>query len=371
MSRRADDGRTSIVIYTNSPYKGGAEMTLGEVLAELPDRFDVTVAGVEPSVVEWLAGCRPSARVELLPVIKGRNDLGSMLATARAFRRLAPDILHFNLGMVSASQWAIFIAVLKGRAKTLAVENSPVDAWTPSSERLKRFTSPRLSAHVAVGDATARTVEKIAKLKPGSVGTLYHGVRDVARDVPREPHDGPVLLNIARHQKVKGVDVLLHAMTHLPSDVKLVQIGSGEEFDQMVALRDELGLGDRVEFRDVSWDERAADLIAGFDVYVLPSRNEGLPVSVMEAMLAGVGIVATDVGGLREELTDGETGRIVPSEDPVALAKAIDELLSDPVRRAEMGRRAREDALERFTVEATVTRYCDLYDRLTGRGTGD
>ena len=188
MSRRTDDDRTKVVVYTNSPYKGGAEITLGEVLAGLPERFDVTVAGVVPEVIEWLAGHRSSMKVELLPAISGRNDLGPMIAHARAFRRLSPDILHFNLGIVSASQWAIFIAVLKGRYKTLVVENSPVDAWTSTSERLKRFTSPRLSAHAAVSDATARAVEKIAKLKAGSVETLHHGVRDVSRDVPRERH---------------------------------------------------------------------------------------------------------------------------------------------------------------------------------------
>ena len=370
MSRGADDGRTKVLVYTNAPYKGGAEMTLGEVLADLPDRYDVTVAGVAPDVVEWLAGRRPSAKLEVLPGITGRSDLGPMIAHARAFKRIRPDIIHFNLGMVSASQWAIFIAVLKGRYKTLVVENSPVDPWTSTSGTLKRFTSPRVSKHVAVGSATARTVEQIAKLKAGSIDTLYHGVRDVARDVPREPNDGPVIVNIARHQQVKGIDVLLHAMTHLPSDVKLVQIGGGEEFDALGALRDQLGLGDRVEFRDLRWDQRAADLIAGFDLFVLPSRNEGLPVTVMEAMLAGVGIVSTDVGSIREELTDGDTGRIVPPEDPVALAKAIDELLSDPARRTEMGRRAREVALERFTVETTVARYCEVYDELVGRDGG-
>jgi glycosyltransferase involved in cell wall biosynthesis len=338
------------------------------MLAGLPDRIDVTVAGVVPELLEWVASNRPGTPVVVLPPINGRSDLGPMIAHARAFRKIRPDVIHFNLGVVSACQWAIFIAVVKGRYKTLAVENSPVDAWSSTSQMLKRFTSPRLSAHAAVGDATARTIEEIAKLRPGSVETIYHGVPDVAQDVPREPHDGPVILNIARHQHVKGIDVLLEAMTHLPSEVKLVQIGSGEEHDALVARRDELGLGDRVEFRDLPWDQRAGDLIGGFDLFVLPSRNEGLPVTVMEAMLAGVGIVATDVGAVREELTDGETGRIVAPEDPIALAKAIDELLGDPARRAELGRRAREAALVRFTVEATVARYCELYDRLVGAG---
>jgi glycosyltransferase involved in cell wall biosynthesis len=368
VSAVADGPHIKVLVYTNAPYKGGAEMTLAQMLSGLPERIEVTVAGVVPELVEWVAAHRPGTPVEVLPAISGRSDLGAMIAHARAFRRIRPDVIHFNLGTASASQWAMFIAVVKGRYRTLAVENSPVDAWSSTSQMLKKFNSPRLSAHVAVGDATARAVEEIAGLRRGSVETIYHGVPDVARDVPREPHDGPVILNIARHQEVKGVDVLLEAMTHLPSEVKLVQIGSGEEHDALVAQRDRLGLGDRVEFRDLPWDQRAADLIAGFDLFVLPSRNEGLPVTVMEAMLAGVGIVATDVGAIREELTDGRTGRIVPPEDPVALAKAVDELLGDPERRAELGRRAREDALSRFTVEATVARYCELYDRVVGTG---
>jgi glycosyltransferase involved in cell wall biosynthesis len=362
----ADDRSIKVLVYTDARYRGGSEMTLAQVLAALPDRIQVTVAGVVPEVVDWLAAHRPGAAVEHLPPIEGRTDLGPMIAHARRFRRVAPDIVHFNLGSVSSSQWAVFIAVVKGRYRTLAVENSPVGAWSSMSATLKRFTSPRLSAHVAVGEATARTVEDVVKLKAGSVGTLYHGVPDVARDLPREAHDGPVILNIARHQHVKGVDVLVQAMALLPADVKLVQVGRGEETDRLLALRDELGLGDRVEFRDLPWDVRAADVIAGFDLFVLPSRNEGLPVTVMEAMLAGVAIVATDVGAIREELADGESGRIAPPEDPAALAKAIGELLADDAARVAMGRRAREVALERFTVEATVARYCELYDRLVG-----
>jgi glycosyltransferase involved in cell wall biosynthesis len=217
-----------------------------------------------------------------------------------------------------------------------------------------------------VGERTARIIEETGGLRPGSVGTMYHGVADVPTDVPREPHDGPVIVNVARHDPVKGIDVLLEAMTHLPDDVHLVQIGGGLETAQLLARRDELGLADRVEFRELPWDQRAADQIAGFDLFVLPSRVEGLPVTIMEAMLAGRAIVSTDVGSIREQITDGETGLIVPVEDPKALAEAISELLADPERRAEMGRRNREKAERMFTVDATVERYVQLYDRLTG-----
>lgn len=356
------DRPVRVVVYTNAPYKGGAEMTLGQMLSGLPERFEVIVAGVVPEVIEWLATFRPGAKVELLAPIKSRSDLGAMLAHARAFRRLRPDVLHFNLGIVSASQWAVFLAVVKGRYKTLVVENSPVDAWSSMSALLKRYTSPRLSAHYAVGDATARAVEKLAKLQPNSIGTLYHGVRDVRRDVPKEP--GPAVVHIGRHQRVKGIDVLLDAMALLPPEIRLVQVGDGEEREVLEAQRDRLGLAERVELRRLGWDERAGDLIAGFDLFVLPSRNEGLPVTIMEAMLAGVPIVATDVGSIREELVDGETAILVPPEDPPALAAAIDKVLADPDLAANLGRRAREVALERFTVEATVARYVEVYDRL-------
>src|SRR5690606_29748606 len=101
------------------------------------------------------------------------------------------------------------------------------------------------------------------------------------------------------------VDVLLQAMVHVDPGTRLVQIGGGPLLEEHKRLAEELGLGDRVEFRDLRWDERVADLMGGFELFVLSSRTEGLPVTVMEAMLAGLPIVATDVGSIREEVTPG------------------------------------------------------------------
>jgi glycosyltransferase involved in cell wall biosynthesis len=225
-------------------------------------------------------------------------------------------------------------------------------------------TSARVAAHLAVGEHTARIIEQHADLAPGSVEPMYHGVPDVRRDVPHEPGDGPVIVNVARHDPVKGLDVLLQAMALLDPSIRLVQIGRGKKTIELAALRDQLGLADRVEFRDLPWGERAADHLAGFDLFVLPSRTEGLPVTLMEAMLAGLAVVATDVGSVREAVIDGETGLVVPPEDPGALAAAITTMIAEPERRRAMGDRARAIAEQRFTVDTTVDRYLALYDRV-------
>ena len=365
---------TRVVVYFDAENSGGAEMTLSQVISGLPERFELTVVATErpvngDAIARWVASHRPGTPFQMIDPIDGARDLRNMWAHRQVFRDLDPHIIHFNLFAMSACQWPIAVAETLPGVKVLVVENSPMRAWSRQSNRLKKVTSRFAEAQVAVGDRTARIIEESGGLRPGSIGTMYHGVAEVARDIPREPFDGPVLVNVARHDPVKGIDVLLEAMALLPDEVSLVQIGSGLEQHtaDLVAQRTELGLDDRVEFREVPWDQRAADQIAGFDLFVLPSRVEGLPVTIMEAMLAGRAIVSTEVGSIREQITDGETGLIVPVEDPKALAAAISELLADPDRRAEMGRRNREKAERMFTVEATVDRYVTLYDRLTAR----
>jgi glycosyltransferase involved in cell wall biosynthesis len=216
-----------------------------------------------------------------------------------------------------------------------------------------------------VGDRTARLIESSSGLPSGSIATLYHGMRDVGRE-PVDRPSGPTLLTVARHDPVKGLDVLLSAMALVPESVRLVVIGDGSETGNLRAQARALALGDRVEFRSLPWEVRAADLMWSFDGLVLPSRVEGFPVTIVEAMLAGLPVVATDVGSVDEAVVPGETGWIVPSEDSAALAAAITELTSDLPAAQLMGRRAREIALGRFTIDATVDAYVALYRAVLG-----
>ena len=353
-----------VAVYSDALALGGAEVNLSRVLTGLPESVRVTIVAVEPEVLAWLGRQRPAAATELISPIADRSDVRGILEHRRLFRRLGADVAHFNLSAASSCQWAILAATTIPGLKRIAVENSPMGTWSSLSSRLKRFTAKRLHGHVAVGTTTARLIEQQSGLPHGSVGTLYHGVPEVSHD-PVDRPDEPTVLTVARHDPVKGLDVLLDALALVPPPTRAVLIGDGPEGPALRAQCERLGLSDRVEFRELPWGEqRAADLMWAFDGLVLPSRVEGFPVTIAEAMLAGIPVVATDVGSVREAVEHGRTGWVVPSEDPRALAEAIGELVADPERARQMGARAREVAEQRFTVDATVTAYLELYRRV-------
>jgi glycosyltransferase involved in cell wall biosynthesis len=172
---------------------------------------------------------------------------------------------------------------------------------------------------------------------------------DMYRPAEHRPTDTPRLLFVARIAKVKGLDVLMEALPAVVAahpGVHLDIVGDGPDraaLEQLVATR---GLSGHVSFLGYRSQAEVAALLAGTDVFVLPSFAEGVPVTLMEAMGAHVPVVATQVGGVSELVDDGVNGFIVRPGDPESLADRIVTLLDDPGRRAEMG------AAGRRTVEA-------------------
>ncbi len=352
-----------LAVYSDAPTLGGAEVNLSRVLGALPASIRVTVVGVDREVVEWLRAHRPGTRAMVLPAITGKGDVAGMWLHRSMLVRLDAQVVQFNLSTASSCQWAILAASTVPGLARVVVENSPMGVWSTTSGVLKRATSGRLAAHVAVGDRTGRLIEESSGLPSGSIETIYHGVPDVGR-APVERGTDITLLTVARHDPVKGLDVLLDAFAMVPAPTRLVMIGDGPEGDALYAQRHRLGLDERVDIVGLPWDRRAADLMWAYDALVLPSRLEGFPVTIAEAMLAGRAVIATDVGSVAEAVIPGETGWIVPPEDPAALAAAIGELVDDPDRGQRMGRRARELGEQRFRIDATIDAYLDLYRRI-------
>jgi len=168
--------------------------------------------------------------------------------------------------------------------------------------------------------------------------------------------DRPLIGSVGRLAEAKAYDILLQALALLPDrGTFLLLIGDGEEAERLKAQAEALGLSGRVLFAGHRSDAR--HLLAALDVYAQPSRFEGLPNALLEAMAAACPIVATPVGGIEELITDGVHGWLVPPEDPQALALALGAALENPAEAGRRGNAARGRAVEEFSVAAMVDRW--------------
>jgi glycosyltransferase involved in cell wall biosynthesis len=352
-----------VIAYTDATGRGGGEMSLGNLVGALDPGLRVTVMGVDPGTVDWIARRRPAARTVLLPVVRGPADVGRIAAHVLAVLRLRPDVLHANLRVPWSCWYGLAAGIAHPRTVTVAVEQLPIRTESAWQQRCKRALSARLDAHVAVGEASARRTEEVAGLPPGSVRSIPNLVPDLGPVRP-VPHDGVVLGAVGRLDPQKGFDVLLEALVALPG-VRLVLVGEGRSRSDLQARARVLGVAGRVTF--AGWSEDVRSHLAGFDVVVLPSRSEGFPLTIVEAMLAGLPVVATRVGSVAEAVRDGETGLLVGKDDPRALAAALRRLVDDRGLRHRMGACAREVAARHFTVQRMARAYEDLYAELLAR----
>lgn len=154
------------------------------------------------------------------------------------------------------------------------------------------------------------------------------------------------------------VDAFASAFSGDP-ETALVFIGDGSEHDALRARAADRGVGDRVYF--LGWRRDVAELLPGLDVFALSSFSEGLPMAMLEAMSAGVPVVSTAVGDIPNVVTDGVSGRLVPSEDGAAMARAFSALRGAPDVAARMGTAGQRTVTATYSRDAMVDAYCRAY----------
>ncbi len=173
------------------------------------------------------------------------------------------------------------------------------------------------------------------------------------------PENRVVIAIVSRLVRHKGYPELLQAMRAV--DAELWVVGerlASDHGEDLTAHFTQSGLGDRL--RMLGYREDIPALLAAADIFVLPSHFEGLPMSIIEAMLTGLPVVATAIRGPREQVVEGETGLLVPVNDAPALAAALSRLTADPVQRAAMGEAGRQRALALYDEARVVARTLDL-----------
>jgi len=193
---------------------------------------------------------------------------------------------------------------------------------------------------------------------------VHNGMPDVPQEFRSDPtRQPPRLAMVARFEPQKDHDTLLRALTtclDLPWELQL--IGDGPLQGACRERAAALGLGDRVVFAGARRD--VAELLSQSQVFVLSTRWEGFPRSILEAMRAGLPVVASAVGGVHEAVADGRSGFVVPSRADTPLAERLRTLLGDPALRARLGEEGRRRYEARFTFEAMLARTLEVYATL-------
>lgn len=173
------------------------------------------------------------------------------------------------------------------------------------------------------------------------------------------PADGILIGYVGRLTYQKSHDILFQALVYLNrKDFHVIIAGTGEELDNLTELATKLNLNKNIHFAGHRRD--VPRLLNGFDLYVHPSRYEGMPIAVLEAMASGCPIVATAVDGTKELIIDGVHGWLVPPEDPKALAQSIEAAINDPIEAKRRARLARKRVSTHFNQESMITAWEDL-----------
>ena len=311
---------------------------------------------------------RRGIEVRAIPTGNGWS-LRGIFRVRRELRACRPDLVHLHTGRANwlggLAAWSLGLPALTTRR---------MDRPVKRDVRTRFMYSRVVRRAVAISDAVrARLIEggvpaAMIRVIPSAVdpeARFPQLGRTATRAQAALASDAALLLVVAALYPRKGVDVLLDALAKLADDglrPALWIAGDGPARGALEKQSRELGLDHQVRFLGERGD--VADLLAACDVFILPSRSEGLGVAALEAMAAGRAVVAARVGGLAEAVIDERTGLLVPPGDPSALAGALARLLRDPALRARLADAgpARVDA--NFRADRLVAAYEDLYFEL-------
>jgi glycosyltransferase involved in cell wall biosynthesis len=232
---------------------------------------------------------------------------------------------------------------------------------------VERLTAGLADRIITVSEYDRQLALRYRVVSPAKLVTVHNGMPDVAPALRAEPERCPPrLVMIARFEPQKDHTTLLRALAQLKATPwELDLIGDGPLRAQAGALVAELGIGQRVRFLGFRRD--IGEQLAAHELFLLISHWEGFPRSILEAMRAGLPVVASDVGGVRESVLQGQTGFVVPPQDVGALSARLETLLGDPGLRARLGAAGRRRYEQHFTFERMFEETLAVYSALTRR----
>ncbi len=300
----------------------------------------------------------------------GEHDPRAILRAKGVIQQVQPDVVHTHLLRAdlfagSAARWAGVPVIVS----TVYAVGQYRRSKRRRSDRLLDLACAALPTHIlAVSGAVRNDLIDRIELEASDITVIHTGIEPPA-NADSSLRDGAIrertILTLARLSYEKGVDTLIDAAAVLHrthSAARFVVVGDGpdrRELEGRIRARGLDGIVRLMGFTDDVWP-----YLNACDVVAVPSKSEGMPNALLEAMAAGKPIVATTVGGIPEAIAHRENGLLVRPESPSELAAAIGELLDDATFAERLGSSARRTVEERFHVRDIAVRYMDLYDRL-------
>ena len=349
---------TRLVLTVDAREYGGAEAYVSRLLEHLPDTYLCTLLATSPVPRQLRDAARErGAGLVLIPRVDSKFDMVGQLRLIRALRSTAPQLVHVNMADAANHRFALGAAHLL-RRPAVATVHAPTAVFPGIQGFVLGAVFRRLRGAIAVSDEIATHLNDRLGIPRWKVRTVSNGV-PVATMIDRaNRRAGPVRVAVVgRLSAEKGVDVLVRAVAEL--------VGQGRPVEAIIAgegpARPELErLAEGLPVRFVGFVEEMEGFLHGVDILAVPSVSEGLPFTLLEGMMSGLPCVATAVGNMPQAL--GETGVIVPPNDPSSLARALDELVRSPDRRMALGLAAHERACTRYSMRSMVEATTRVYE---------
>ncbi len=363
-SPRFTDTPMKITHVVDSMEVGGAEVLVAQMCRRQRE------LGHEPCVLAIAALGEIGAQLQregfLVQANVGRHLSDAVPNFHRIFKTLRPDAVHLH--NPTPTIYAALPAKLAGAASVISTRHSLVAPPHRVVEEIKyAFASLFCDRVVGVSEATTANLRKLHTIRPGKLVRVYNGVAPLRRAAKDEgpPKHGFTLVYVGRLEPIKNHGLLFRAFrTALSSkpDLRLWMVGDGSERKSLESLAGDLGIAEQVIF----WGHQSdvAPFFSGADTFVMSSRSEGLPLSLLQGFSLGVPAIVTDVGGMAEVVRLAKAGLAVSPADPEDMAAAILKMAGDEAARRRFSEAAMAAFQSQFSLDAMVDAYLGLYRKV-------
>ncbi len=367
-------GKLRVLYVITRAERGGAQVHVLDLLRGLRAETEPELAVGEEG---FLAGAARSLGIachvvpSLVQPISPLRDLQALTRLTALIRRRRPHVVHAHtskaglLGRLAAAANGVPSVFT---AHTWCFSEGTSWTWRVLGLPLERLGGALSAAVINVSEANRKLALLRHVAAPQRLFTIHNGIPSLPLQANHWPNAQPTVIMVARFAPQKDHVTLLKALAQMKQSFRLQLVGDGPTEQEVARLCESLGLQASVEFLGKRSDVSA--LLARADIFALISNWEGFPISILEAMRAGLPIIASDVGGVREAVTPAVNGYLTRPGSVEDVCEALAALLESPTRRAVMGARSRQLFEQKFRADAMLGRTLQVYRKAVS-STGD